>query len=314
VSSLRTKLTLPLVALVLGVLALLTTLLWLEVAPRLVDGERDALLRSFVLLAAAAGVLVTGLVMWHLGRALAPVEAIAAELPRLEHRLGGALEREREFSGHLAHELRTPLAVLRTGLDLALRKQPAGSDAHAHTIELLATVDEMNRLTDNLLLLARVERGADSTRLQPVAVRPIVEAIWRRFESKAEGRGLTFENRLDEDHRIDADRGKLQIVLQNLLANAVSYTESGGAIVVEHDEHVLLAVWDSGPQLPDEQRERVFDRLWRADLARTDATQHAGLGLSLARALCRHMALELTAENVATGGLRFAITRAGSDR
>jgi signal transduction histidine kinase len=246
--------------------------------------------------------------VWLLRRGLAPVEAMAAELSRLQDRLGGALAREKEFTGHVAHELRTPLTVLHTGLELALRKQPAGTESHFQVIELLATVQEMQRLVDNLLLLARVERTAETTQLQPVDVRPLVDAVWKRFESKASGRELSFENRVPDDHRVQGDRGKLHIVIQNLLANAVSYTETRGSIVVEAAGRELLSVWDSGPQLADEQLPRVFDRLWRADLARTDATKHAGLGLSLARALCRHMGMDLAAENVASGGLRFVVS------
>ena len=102
------------------------------------------------------------------------------------------------------------------------------------------------------------------------------------------------------------------IVLQNLLTNAVSYTERDGSIAVEVGEGELLSVWDSGPQLPPESLERIFDRMWRADLARTDATQHAGLGLSLARGLCRHMEMDLRARNEDGGGLRLVVVPAGA--
>ncbi len=310
-SSLRLRLMLSIAAIAAVAIAVLTVMLYIAAERRITqsDGLGDGLARSFGLLGASAGVLLVGLASWQLGRGLGPIEDMAVQLHGLQRRLEGALEREREFSGHLAHELRTPLTVLRTGLDLALRKQPTGSEAHWHTLELISTVDEMSRLTDNLLLLARVERGAEETELHPVAVRPLVDAVWRRFDEKARTRGLTFENRVPAEHHVDADRGKLLIVIQNLLANAASYTETGGAIAVEGDDVELLSVWDSGPQLEDDQLGRVFDRMWRADLARTDATQHAGLGLSLAQAICRHMKLELRAENAATGGLRFVVAR-----
>ena len=227
-------------------------------------------------------------------------------------RLRAALGREREFSGHVAHELRTPLAVLRTGLDLARRAQPPGTDEHAQLGELLETVDEMGALVDDLLLLARVERGADATQLRAVPLRPLVEAAWRNVEARASARGLRFDDRVPEGYEVQADPGKLHIVLQNLLTNAVSYTERDGSIAVEVGEGELLSVWDSGPQLPPESLERIFDRMWRADLARTDATQHAGLGLSLARGLCRHMEMDLRARNEDGGGLRLVVVPAGA--
>lgn len=264
----------------------------------------DGLARPFALLGASAILVLVAGVAWRVRRGLAPLHAQA---DRMEERLKAAIDREREFSGHVAHELRTPLTVLQTGLELARRKQPAGSDAHTRMGELLETVEEMRQLTENLLLLARVERGAEATQLQAVALRPLVESVWRRLVEKAERRGLAFRNELPADGEMQADRGKLQLVVQNLLANAVSYTEEGGEIIVGARPDGSLSIWDSGPQLRDDELARVFDRMWRADVARTDATQHAGLGLSLARALCRHMGLDLVAENVASGGLRFVV-------
>jgi signal transduction histidine kinase len=307
-----------------------------------VDERLDELARRFWVLGALACLFVGGVAAWQVARGFAPVRRLAAQLSSLGpgelgstldtaglpaellpfvtridlllERLAGALEREREFSGHVAHELRTPLAVLRTGLDLARREQAAGSDAHAQLGELLDTVDEMGKLVDNLLLLARVERGADATALRAVELRPLVDGVWRNLEAGAKRRGLHFDNRVPEDHHVQADPGKLHIVLQNLLGNAASYTERGGSIAVEVGDGQVLSVWDSGPQLAAQELERVFDRMWRADLARTDAVQHAGLGLSLAQALCRHMKLELGVHNDPDGGLRFLVTAQGGQR
>lgn len=242
------------------------------------------------------------------------LQPLAAETGALLEKIGDALQREREFTGHVAHELRTPLSVLRTGLELSMRKlrseEGRAAQAREQLEELLQTVDEMTTLVSNLLTLARVERGAAATKLEPVTLRPMVESVWRRLEGKAKGRELSFKNRVPEDYVLQADPGKLHLVVQNLLANAVSYTERGGSIAVDADATEMLSIWDSGPQLDEDTLDRMFDRLWRADAARTDATEHAGLGLSLARALCRHMKMGLAAENTDDGGLRFVVTRA----
>ena len=303
---------------------------------RRIDEQLEELARLFWLLGTLTCLLVGGGAAWQVARGFAPVRRLAAQLSSLRPGdLGGALEtrglpaellpfvsrlntllarlqstleREREFSGHVAHELRTPLAVLRTGLDLARRKEASHSSAHASLTNLLDTVDDMGTMVDNLLMLARVERGADTTHLRPVDLRPLVDGVWRILEASAERRGLRFENRVPADYRVQADPGKLHIVLQNLMSNAVSYTEREGEIAVEIGQEQIVSVWDSGPQLEPEQLERVFDRMWRVDLARTDAVQHAGLGLSLAQALCRHMQMDLAAHNDPNGGLRFVVT------
>lgn len=282
-------------------------------------GSLDGLLRTHALLAAAAAMLSAGLASWWLGRrptrsptddsaARSQSASAGADVGRLRDELGAALAREREFSGHLAHELRTPLAVLRTGLELSRRRQ-ASLEPDDRLDELLETVDDMGRLVNDLLMLARLG-GAEPARRTPVAMRAVVEATWRRLEAKARARELAFEDRLPDDFTIAGDRDKLQIVLQNLLGNAVSYTERGGAIAVSSPRPDVVWIWDSGPQLAPDQLHRVFDRMWRADPARTDATQHAGLGLSLARALCENMGLRLGVENVASGGLAFVIAPA----
>ncbi|MBX7078496.1 MAG: HAMP domain-containing histidine kinase [Nannocystaceae bacterium] len=279
----------------------------------------DALARPFALLGVAACTLLAGVIAWWAGAQVRgtvapPSVAAAPSLTNDERaRLESALARERELGGHLAHELRTPLAVLRTGLELSLRRQTAGSDEHAHLRELLDTVDELRQLTDNLFTLARLDRSEGVVPVQQVPLRPLVDACWRRLESKAEQRGLRFANEVEPDAMVSGDRSMLQIVLQNLLTNAVSYTERGGAIAVSLRAGAI-AVWDSGPQLTAEQLERVFDRMWRADAARTDAARHAGLGLALARGLCARMDMTLRAENLSEGGLQFVIASSAAAR
>ena len=147
--------------------------------------------------------------------------------------------------------------------------------------------------------------------MRKVPLKAVVDTVWGRLRARAQERELTFDNEIPDDREVSADAGKLHIIIQNLLDNAVSYTNRGGSIVARSEGDVVVAIWDSGPPIPPEELERVFDRLWRADLARTDTSQHAGLGLSLAKALCGHMRMQLRAENTADGGLEFAVVPRG---
>ena len=213
-----------------------------------------------------------------------------------------ALERERAFTGNVAHELRTPMAVLQTGLQVLGRRI---DERHADTVgDLRETVDEMSTLVDNLLRLSRSERAKQGQPLRPA---PLVASIWSRLQHEAEAKGLTFASNLTPDDEVHASEDGLRVILTNLLSNAVAYTEKGGHIVVDRPAGAVLAVWDSGPVPAPDRLERMFDRLWRADDARTEATQHAGLGLSIARSLAESMGLKLVAEVPATGGLRFVL-------
>ncbi len=219
-----------------------------------------------------------------------------------------AAVRERQFSGNVAHELRTPLTVLKTGLDYTLSGPALEPELHTHLSELRSTVDDMHHMVDNLLLLARLEQASSSLALEPVPIRDLVDIAWKRLAPRVARRELSFDNQVPEDFHLDGDRAKLRLVLGNLLGNAASYTERGGRVEVRVDaETRAVQVWDSGPQLAPEALVRVFDRLWREDRARTGGTQHTGLGLFLARTLCKGMGLDLSAGNTGDGGLQFVV-------
>lgn len=248
---------------------------------------------------------------WTATIAVATALAVAITFLRITRaytkQLSASLDREREFASHLAHELRTPLTVLKTELQVEQRGEPTESQRSKTLGDMIATVNEITNLVDNLMMLARLERDADPSRLAAIEVHAMADEMWRRVAARAERRGLTFTNELPVGFQVVADVTKLRLVVSNLLSNAASYTETGGSVIVRLTNGAGFEVWDSGPPLDNHSLEHVFDRLWRADTARTDATKHAGLGLSLARAMCRHMRFDLIARNTEDGGLAFVI-------
>lgn len=243
------------------------------------------------------------------GHTQVPLKSIPTELLPFVERINelmaaqqDALEREKQFTGNVAHELRTPLSVLHTGLQVLERRI---GERHEETVgDLRDTVGEMSTLVDNLLSLSRSE----SARAQaPIAVAPVVRSIWARLETDAEARGLVFECTVPDDAELSASEDGLRVILTNLLSNAAEYTEDDGRIVVAVPSDGLLSVWDSGPVPDAQQRAHMFDRLWRADKARTEATAHAGLGLSIAQSLAESMGLELVVDAPREGGVRFVL-------
>ncbi|MFO0636548.1 MAG: HAMP domain-containing sensor histidine kinase [Nannocystaceae bacterium] len=278
-----------------------------------VSTPATALARPFALLAVAACTLLAGVMAWWAGSqgrgaiAAPPAVAIAAAAPLADDeraRLESALARERELGGHLAHELRTPVSVLRTGIELSLRRQTPGSDEHAHLRELLDTVDELRQLTDNLFVLARLDRSEGVVPLQPVPLRPLVDACWRRLAGKPSS-ALQFTNDVQAEATVMGDRSMLQIVLQNLLTNARSATPSAAARSRCRCVRAPSDQWcgTAGRSWPQSSSSGC-SIAWRADVARTDAARHAGLGLALARGLCTRMGMTLRAQNLAEGGPR----------
>jgi signal transduction histidine kinase len=167
----------------------------------------------------------------------------------------------------------------------------------------------MCTMVENLLALARLDAGEVEIDRRDLELRLLVEECWRPHAALAASRSIAFRNIVAPDARAHTDREKLRIVIGNLLANAAEYTESGGWIEVSTGGDALLDVTDSGPPLPADQLERVFDRLWRGDAVRAATGLHCGIGLSLSRALCNSLSLSLIA---ASAGARtsFRIKRA----
>ena len=136
-----------------------------------------------------------------------------------------------------------------------------------------------------------------------------IEALWANHASLADERGLRFQSRIDSNTRITTDVEELRIIVGNLFSNAARYTAPGGWIRVDQEgERTILRVLDSGPVVPAEQRERLFDRFWRADAARSEAGVHFGVGLALVRSSCERLGFEVAAEEH-EGAMAFVVRR-----
>jgi two-component system OmpR family sensor kinase len=191
-------------------------------------------------------------------------------------------ERMRQFLADASHELRTPLTSIRGYAELSRMRRANGESEHGDTLDRIESEGtRMSRLVDDLLLLARGDRGAPP-QLEVVDVAEVIE-------DAVDGARVAYPQR-----RIDiavphgltllADRDQLLRVLRNLITNAALHTEPNGPIQVSGEaagEHVVLRVVDSGPGLPPEQAQHVFERFWRADKARSRARGGSGLGLAI---------------------------------
>jgi two-component system, OmpR family, heavy metal sensor histidine kinase CusS len=226
---------------------------------------------------------------------------------RLNHSLSAvarSLEREKQFSSDVAHELFTPIGGLRAVLDVALL-QPRPVEEMRETAEQCKTmVAEIEDLVRALLELGRFEAGTSKVTWQEIDLPEALDVAWCREESVAQGRRIHYENRVDASVRIEAIPHCLDIILKNLLSNVARHTPSGGKAWVECEEaghDLLLRVANENKDLPPGFREQAFERFWRGDLARTkksrsEARQSIGLGLPLARSAAVAMGAELEIE------------------
>lgn len=252
------------------------------------------------------------------GRALAPVRTMAAaadklqaagtgRLPvadptdefgrlgnafnRLLERLDAALAQQRRFLADAAHELRTPIARMRSESEARLAAPPGADDRLA----LERVRDELghtSQLIDELLYVARSDADALPVQAAPLFLDDVVSDVVARFGTEARARGVTFDLTALREARIAGDATLLQRLVGVLVDNAVRYSPEGGTIAVSVGPdagRVLLRVDDAGPGIPPDEREMVFHRFYRGQAARAIAPEGTGLGLAIAAdAAARH--------------------------
>ena len=272
-----------------------------------------------------AVILLSGVLAWSIVRlGLRPLDRVAREVEAIRHpdqtgtlsagglpdelkstvdkinellaRIQAAFERERRTTANIAHELRTPIAELQalTGVALGWSDDPqytATVVRQAHDISL-----QMRGIVTTLLKLTRLEARTDTLEPRPLPLAEFVQLCWREVELTAESKDLRLHDGIAPEVEVLADPGVLEIVLSNLLSNAVEYSPASGevelvtSITGEPDEPdgrgraVELRISNPSEALGERDLNQISEPFWRKDAARSSG-RHAGLGLALVRQL-----------------------------
>jgi len=231
-------------------------------------------------------------------------------------RLAGAFEAQRRFTADASHELRGPLTALRGEVELALRRERDPEEYRRVLASSLEEVYRLSRLAEDLLTLARSDAGVMEPRLQSTDVLERAERVLQRLRRKAADRGVDLALRAHGDTEAMVDPGLMDQLLWNLVDNAVKFTPEGGRVQVTvqgDDDELTLRVADTGPGLPPDQMDRVFERFFRVDEARThdDETGGTGLGLAIVRAIVDVHGGRAEARNRPEGGAEFVVRLRG---
>jgi len=299
---------------------------------------QQATLRALLLLEGLFALASIGLIWFSVSNGLLPLQRLRTDLNRREsdqltalavadlpqelkpvvHALNGLLEKvgdgaqaRQQFLANVAHQLRTPLAGLKTQLEWLGARQSEAEAAQSVQL-MLATTERMIRQTNQLLALARAEpEHFAATRLEPVALHSLIEQSIQLFVEQASRKQIDLGFEL-QPLTVRGDRFLLRDLIDNLIDNAVRYTPAGGSVTVSclpppgnaavHGG--MLVVEDSGPGIPPERREQVFSRFVRLD----DRASGSGLGLAIVRDIATVHGAECRIEDASTGqGVRFSI-------
>ena len=289
--------------------------LLLATPTRTVSFEPRQLIRSMLVVAPIILLGSVAVGYWLAGRALLPLQAMmdeleaiqdgrslhrrlmvprsGDELARLAMKVNGMIARlEQSFSGlrrftaEASHELKTPLMVIRAGVERALTNPRAPADSIEMLDETLNQINLMSELVETLLTLARADEGRATLAVEQQDLRPLVAEAVETAGMLGETAEITVRATLPEGPVIlPVDGGRIRQLLLNLVTNAVKYTPSGGAVslgLVDTGSAVMITVSDTGIGIAAGDLPHVFDRFWRADLARTRTGDRPGFGLGLA--------------------------------
>jgi len=237
---------------------------------------------------------------------------LATTLNAMLDRIERGVQQQQRLVADASHELRTPLAVMRSEIDVQLRApQRLPTDVREVLESVSEEIERMGRTLENLLILARIDEGRLDLLYAPQRLDRLVGDVTAKLRPMAHAKAidLTVEG---DGVEVLADGPRLELVVTNLVDNAIKYTGRGGAVRVRlwrHQQDAGLTVSDTGPGIPKEALPRLFDRFYRADAARSRAEGQGGSGLGLA--ICREIATahggRLWAESEPGQGASFSL-------
>ena len=277
---------------------------------------------------------------WLSGRSLAPVNRIIAtaqsinaqnlsqrlevprakdELQRLTLTLNAMLDRIQssfdkitQFTADASHDLRTPVAVIRTSAELALSKQRSASEYREALHRILSTSIETSELLENLLSLARADAGALALELHPLDLGAHVRKVQERAALLSADKALDIKLQAPPDPVwVKADALSLDRLLLILVDNAIKYTPRGGRceIALSQDQgNARITVSDSGIGIATDDLQHIFDRFYRADRVRSRDVRGAGLGLAIARWITDLHGGNIAVESTPGAGSTFRVS------
>ena len=222
------------------------------------------------------------------------IQPLGRAINALMQRLSIAFDARQKFVADSAHELRSPITALRLQLQL-LERAADPDDREAKLLGLKAGVARSQRLVGQLLDLSQVDADRAALKMERLDLAALARSVVSALSALAEDRDIDLGVEAPLPTWVQGDRGQLELLLTNLVENALRYTPRGGVVDVlarTADAHALLEVIDNGPGIPEEERERVFDRFFRGNSSQSsDKPMGSGLGLAIVKAVAqRHQA------------------------
>jgi heavy metal sensor kinase len=225
-------------------------------------------------------------------------------------RLQSAFEQMRDFSMSMAHELKTPLTIMKGEAELALAKPPSIEETQRLVTTYLEEVVRMSRIVEDLLTLARAEAGQLTIGKEPVNLNELIQELYEDAVILSSSKQLTVHLLKNEPAVVQGDRARLRQLFRALITNAVQYTDPEGKIYITcevKEGNVHVDVEDTGIGIPPESLDKIFQRFFRVEEARSRVRGGSGLGLSVAKWIAEAHNGTISVVSMPRKGSRFTV-------
>jgi signal transduction histidine kinase len=235
------------------------------------------------------------------------LKTLADTFDAMLDRLDTSFTAQRQFVADASHELRNPLAVIRTNADVALQ-EPVPDEVRTRLEAVRRASERMRRLVDDLLALARLELSGGAR--SEVDLAALVDEVRGELDALARAHGLELEASAEGDLRVVADRDAVKRALANLLDNAFRHSPDGVPVRLAAERRngwAVLSVADGGTGLTPDEQQLVFERFWRSDASRSRESGGAGLGLAIVRRIAESHGGEVGVTSSPGAGATFEL-------
>lgn len=239
------------------------------------------------------------------------LQRLAETLNEMLERIELSFRRISEFTADASHELRTPVSLIRTEAEVALRRSRDPEDYRVALEHILAETERTTRLLEQMLALARTDSGREFLEIRDVDLKAVAEQAVEAWEGVARSKEMTLRSELPlAAVRVRGDESALRRVIDILLDNAVKYSKENATISLSlrgNAGNAVLAVQDDGIGIPAAEQSKIFDRFYRVDKARSRSQGGAGLGLAIAAWIVAQHRGTISVESVLGKGSRFEV-------
>jgi signal transduction histidine kinase len=235
---------------------------------------------------------------------------LSENINSLLNRIENAVDREKQFTSDASHELRTPLAVIKGTMEVLIRK-PRNEAEYKEKIRFcINEVDRLNKMVDQLLLLARFENQKSNSKNENVYLNALVLDTLSRYSDKIEAKKISIFTHFDTDFYIESDNYLLSIIIENLISNAIKYNNDQGNIEIQLNQtsnEIILTISDTGIGIFEEDLNKIFNSFYRSDVSNHPKIKGTGLGLSIVKRLCDVLNFRILVESKIHEKTQFSV-------